>query len=404
MKIATAYSVSPSTPIACEQVIEQLLQQSETLPQLIVCYYSANHQYLQIAKNLQIAFNSSSIIGCSSCQGIMTASGFHSQSGYGLGLWALWDEVGNYGTALESFSDTSDESIVAATQKALITALDNAQRPGELPDLIWLHASPGYEERMIEAIENLVGKQVPIAGGSAADQKIQGHWSLFAQAAVATQGVAVAALFPGGEIGYSFHSGYVANRALGVVTASHGRTVYEIDHHPAADIYRKAIGLVATSHPRHISILKHSSFCPLGLLSGKVDQLPFFKLAHPSALTADGGIELFSEIKVGDTLYLMKGSKESLIHRGGRVTELSLTEPFSCEQPIGALVIYCAGCMLAIQRDINEVVHSIRQSLGDELPFLGAFTFGEQGHFITGENGHGNLMSSAIVFYQRMSQ
>lgn len=404
MKIATAYSVSSSTEVACQQAIEKLSAQSDIPPKFIVCYYSANHQYSQIAKDLHFAYGSSAIIGCSSCQGVMTEQGFHAQGGSSLALWAIWDEFGNYGTGLECFNDNSDETIFRATQKALIEALEDANRPGELPDLIWLHPSPGYEERIIEAIEQLVGKQVPIAGGSAADHKIQGHWSFLTQTSVATQGVAVAALFPGGEIGYSFHSGYVANRALGVVTASHHRTIYEIDNQPAADVYRQAIGLVASSRPNHISILKHSSFYPLGLLYGKVEQLPFFKLSHPSALTEDGGIELFSEVREGDTLYLMKGSRASLIHRGGRVTEMSLTEPFSCEQPIGALVIYCAGCMLAIQRDISEVVKSIRHSLGEDLPFIGAFTFGEQGHFITGENGHGNLMSSAVVFYQRITE
>jgi hypothetical protein len=31
-------------------------------------------------------------------------------------------------------------------------------------------------------------------------------------------------------------------------------------------------------------------------------------------------------------------------------------------------------------------------------PFLGAFTFGEQGCFVGGENRHGNLMIATLVF------
>ncbi len=401
MKIATAFSVANQTQKACCEVITSLKQQLCGPADFIVCYYSANYQYSQIAKNLQFAFLSIPIIACSSCRGVFTQAGFHSNDGAGLALWAINDKSGSYGTGLEYIEKDSDTaSIRQASQKALLQALDDANRPGELPELIWLHSSPGYEEQTIAALEELVGGQVPIVGGSAADQSNSGHWSLFTQTAMATQGVAVAALFPGGEIGYSFHSGYVTSRALGIVTASHRRTIQSIDSRPAADVYFEAIG----ADPHQVdssSILQLSAFYPIGRLAGHLDNLPFYQLAHPSAVAGDGGLKLFADVHCGDQLFLMQGSKESLIRRGGRVTQMSLTEPFSRQKPIGALIIYCAGCMLAIEHDIEEVVASVRSSLGEQLPFIGAFTYGEQGHFITGKNGHGNLMSSAVVFYQR---
>ena len=63
----------------------------------------------------------------------------------------------------------------------------------------------------------------------------------------------------------------------------------------------------------------------------------------------------------------------------------------------GALVIYCAGCMLTVQDRMGEVAQGVCQVLGDK-PFLGSFTFGEQGCFIGGSNHHGNLMISVVVF------
>ncbi|MFM2486813.1 FIST signal transduction protein [Celerinatantimonas yamalensis] len=402
MKIATAFSVLDDTEKACCEVIEQLTQDASCPPNFIVCYYSAKHQYLQIANKLQFAFLSIPIIACSSCQGVMTADGFHSESGAGLTLWAIWDDYGHYGTGLECIDNiTDDASVYQACQSALQQALAGAGRLGELPELIWLHASPGFETQMIAALEEMVGDQVPIAGGSAADQYILGDWSLFNQTAVTTQGVAVAALFPGGEIGYSFHSGYVASRALGTVTASHHRTIEMIDHRPAAEVYLEAIDEPTSDFSYPHSILEKGAFHPIGRIAGQLDQFPIFKLAHPSAVDSNAGLELFADVQCGELLYLMEGSRQSLIHRGGRVTQLSLTDPFSHQEPIGALVIYCAGCMLAVHDDVDAVVASIRRSLGEKLPFAGAFTFGEQGHFMTGKNGHGNLMCSAVVFYQR---
>ena len=46
---------------------------------------------------------------------------------------------------------------------------------------------------------------------------------------------------------------------------------------------------------------------------------------------------------------------------------------------------------------MEEVATEVREALGGK-PFLGAFTFGEQGCFTGGESHHGNLMISVVVF------
>jgi hypothetical protein len=53
--------------------------------------------------------------------------------------------------------------------------------------------------------------------------------------------------------------------------------------------------------------------------------------------------------------------------------------------------------MLAVQDDMPEVANNLNRSLGGR-PFLGTFTFGEQGCFLEGENYHGNLMISVVIF------
>ncbi|KOO10495.1 hypothetical protein AKJ18_33965 [Vibrio xuii] len=64
----------------------------------------------------------------------------------------------------------------------------------------------------------------------------------------------------------------------------------------------------------------------------------------------------------------------------------------------GSVCIICAGAMKYLGDDINEVYQIIKQEMGD-TPFICPFTFGEQGRFINGENGHGNLMISSVTFY-----
>jgi hypothetical protein len=398
MHIKTAHSLNALTIEACEEVIESLSLASCVPPSFILCYYTESHCASQIAKKLQFAFGSVVILGCSSCQGLMTEKGYHSNNLVGLGVWAIWDDSGSYGTAIEYY-DNQDILPELAAQHALEKALVQAGREGELPELIWLHAAPGFEERVIHGLQQVLGDRVPIAGGSSADNLATGHWSMFAGHQVETQGIALAVLFPGGEIGYSFHSGYVESRALGTVTASISRTIISIDNQPAADVYCKAAGIHYQPNCQHQTIIESSTLQPLGREVGLFDSVPIFKLSHPLGVTSEGGLSLFSDIQQGDYLYLMEGTRESLISRAARVTKASLEYRTRQSEPIGALVIYCAGCMLAVKDEMSTVVDNVCRSLGD-APFIGAFTYGEQGHFVSGGSGHGNLMISSVVFYQ----
>ena len=53
--------------------------------------------------------------------------------------------------------------------------------------------------------------------------------------------------------------------------------------------------------------------------------------------------------------------------------------------------------MLAIEKEIGLVSQSLAEAL-PSVPFLGNFTFGEQGRFLEGRNRHGNLMISCVLF------
>lgn len=115
--------------------------------------------------------------------------------------------------------------------------------------------------------------------------------------------------------------------------------------------------------------------------------------------TEDGGIELFTQISVGEELTLMKGSREHLIARAAKVVNAAFNQKLEESRKIGVINIFCAGPMLHLMQDMNSVCEQINQEL-EHLPFICPFTFGEQGRFIGGENGHGNLMISSAIFHK----
>jgi hypothetical protein len=48
---------------------------------------------------------------------------------------------------------------------------------------------------------------------------------------------------------------------------------------------------------------------------------------------------------------------------------------------------------------MHEVASYVNHAM-HQAPFVSPFTFGEQGQFIGGENAHGNLMISAVLFHR----
>jgi hypothetical protein len=129
--------------------------------------------------------------------------------------------------------------------------------------------------------------------------------------------------------------------------------------------------------------------------AGRIDDVAHFRLIHPDAVTPEGGLTTFAQVEHGMRLYGMRGDRERLVQRVGRVVSDAIAE-LPNDEIAGGLVVYCAGCMMAVGEQVAEVSDTASESFG-RAPWLGCFTFGEQG-VILDRNVHGNLMISAIAF------
>lgn len=337
------------------------------------------------------ALDGTAVHGATSCLGVMSDEGADCRGG--LGAFAIYDRDGDYGTAAADISDNPVEASATATRSALV----DAGRSGEAPDLIWISSAPGMEEAVLAGVQSVVGTEVPIVGGSAADNAIQGDWEVFDRASGFANGVVVSALFPSTEVSISFQNGYAPAGSVGRLTKAEGRRIHEIDGLPAARFCETWGGLEASETGEPVQILSQSTLAPLGRRIGDVASVPFYLLLHPATAYPDGSVDVFADVVEGEDLHLMTGSQDSLISRAGRVAQQARAGLQGGSDVAGALVVYCGGCMLAVQDRMDEAVEGINTALGD-VPFLGTFTFGEQGQDLNSENCHGNLMISCITF------
>ncbi len=393
MRAATAHHQGPDPALAVREAYGALVRELGGPPQWLFAQSSVQHDRESLRRALAV-LDVSALHGSSSCLGVMTRAGVILE-GPSLALFGLRDEDGSFGVG----AATPDADPAAAAGLALQRAIDAAGRQGEVPALVWLTAAPGQEEACIAGLEAVLGPEVPVVGGSAADDAVAGGWYQLTRDATYGDAVVVSALFPSGRIASAFQSGYTPTTTRGIVTRARGRTLLEIDGEPAAAVYDAWTGGAITEKLREGgSVLADTSLFPLGRRVGEVGGAPYYRLAHPAAVHPDGAIDLFADIVEGDELVLMTGDVEALLSRAGRVAvDACALADLAPADVAGALVIFCAGCMLTVRDRMDQVVAGLTEGLGG-APFLGSFTFGEQGCFVGGENRHGNLMISVTVF------
>lgn len=392
MQVATADSSELATATAVREAHAALVRALGGAPHWLLVQSSVHHDRHDLQRALA-GLDAPAVHASSSCLGSMTERGAVTERP-GLAMFGVRDPGGGFGVGAAPLGDDPH----AAAGLALQRAIDAAGRPGEMPALVWLTSAPGHEEACIAGLEALLGRDVPIVGGSAADDAVAGGWYMLTRDTTLGDGIVVSALFPTGRIISTFQSGYSPGEPLGVATRASGRVLHEIDGQPAAAVYNRGSGGAITHAMQGGNVLASTTLHPIGRRVGEVGGVPYYRLAHPAAVHPDGSLELFADISVGDNLVLMHGDPEALVTRAGRVAadarSLARVGP---DAIAGALVIFCAGCMLAVRERLDQVVHGLQQNLG-AAPFLGCFTFGEQGCFLGGENRHGNLMISVTLF------
>ena len=395
MKIASAGSSRSDPRAAINEACSILRRKLPAPPSIIFAHWSIAYPSRLVRTGILREFPGCRIHGASSCRGAMTEEGVLFDQGRGLALLGISDPDGAYGVDCRDFGPDPRQS----ASQSVLAAIAEAGRPGETPSLVRLAATPGRESEIMAGIEDVLGPDLPIIGGSAADNDVRGDWQVMASDLCLGEGLAIGVLYPSTRLYFSFHNGYSPTEQRGPVTATEGRVITTIDNLPAARVYRGwTRGLLDHLPPEGGPVLTATTLHPLGRVVGHIGGVPYFNLAHPDRITADGGLSTFADIKPGEELVLMHGTIDSLISRAGRVAQSALKSGrVPPDEIAGALVTYCAGCMLTVEERIDEVVASLNRAMANH-PFLGSFTFGEQGCFTGGENRHGNLMISTTVF------
>ncbi|MGA9526117.1 MAG: FIST C-terminal domain-containing protein [Myxococcaceae bacterium] len=261
-----------------------------------------------------------------------------------------------------------------------------------------LHSTPGGEEVIVHGLHGALPPRTAVIGGSAADDDLSGKWRVFSSELGPGDNAAVVALLDWpGPVTSAYQGGAVITSRRGIVTRARGRTIEQIDHRPAAEVYDAWLGgKLSAALVSGGSVLPDTTLTPLGVFRGVSGQLGTYVLVHPERITPDKGLTVFAEVAEGEEVIAMTSSKLGLIGRAGSLAGRALQDArMSPAQVAGALLVYCAGCKLSIGDQSGTMLKGFEAAVG--APFAAVFCYGEQGCATPERADHGNLMTSVLL-------
>lgn len=380
MPAATCLATQSSQPSAQAMALELAARASSARFGIITCTAGVDVEALRTA--LAIALPDVPFVGVTSCRSVVANGQVLAGPHAAAALWLCGDVK----------ASVAAQTVVAADDAAGRQLLRNATRglEGARPSFALFHATPGVEEPLLRGLSVDLPPGLPFLGGTAADDEIAGRWSLFTHEARFVTGAVLALVSWPGKVSAPFVSGATQTPQKGVVTKARGRTIIEIDRRPAALVYDQWLGgALGPALDSSDSILSKTTLTPLGVVrpSG-------ITLVHPERVEQPTkGLTTFAEVSQGETVMLVRSTKVALQGRPANLVSRALSDVGKLE---GALLIYCAGCMLAIDPETKLMVQAL-QSVTHTTPLIGSFNFGEQGCHVGGKPEHGNLMTGVLL-------
>lgn len=351
-------------------------------------YTSVDCNVKQVLEGAKAELGTAPIIGCTSSGGIITPGGFISSDHGFSGMMAIGDPNMAVGVAASPRGDDPRKTAREVAKEAMRKVGTDRS-----PAYYYMVASPAEEEEYVKGIADVIG-EVPFSGGSAADNTVEGKWSIFTNDQIFSDGVAVAFFYTNTPIENEFTGGYHETTNSGVITKIKGkRTLVEIDGVPAMKKYAEWTGK-KMKDLEGSNLLSSTITEPLGVKDRLGDLIA---IRHPMFGNKDGSMNIGNNLAVNTAIIQMQANVDEIIMAAAN-TAKKLKKRLPGE-PGAYLFIHCGGRKLAIGDRIGEVADEIKKVVG-ETPFIMAFTFGEYGNEQHGGNTCGGLMLSDTAFCQ----
>ena len=415
-EVGTGWSANETPDDAAAEAIGMALEgKAKKNPEFAVIFASSASDLQKIlSRARELLGNGTKIYGgTSDSRGVMTDKGFVkvSDQGYeyemmggkrGLAVMTVSSDDITFGVGYANFSAYASPR--EGARQAVIQAISSAGKSlDEKPDVVFITPTKPYEDEAIEGIEEVVGKDTVILGGSAGGPV----FGVIGDGKVYESGISLAVIYTDLPVGWVFEGGFdVRGEHSGVVTGVDGRDIQEIDHRPALDVYNEWLDgevdrlYAENKDPRVVKSLL--TLHPLYRKYTTPEGQEYYLFSHPWPTDPEQvgkGVSTSTNIREGERVYLSHGTWEILMNRIGNLPEKARIYAGigATDKVVFSAGYVCAGVLGTIPEEDREKMPILMNYKNGGSPFIATFTWGEQGQMPGIGNKHGNLLTSFLV-------
>lgn len=308
------------------------------------------------------------VIGCTSSAAICTHDGYlNAETGYA-GIMSFGGDV-QVGIAAAS----RDDGLSAREIGRRLAIEASSQLSGKKADYFFMTASPKEEEEYILGVQDILGA-IPVFGGSAADNTVEGKWSIICDDKIFSDGCAIALFSTDAKMANIYNGQYHETNNYGVITkVFNDRTLVEIDGIPAVKKYCEWTGKTEEEVAGG-NLLVATIFNPLGVkdMIGRCTGV-----RHPMAANEDSSMNIGARLVEKTACIQLHLDPEEMVEANPKTVKevddlIGIADSF--------FLVHCGGRRLGLQLENleDQIYPEVKKATGDR-EFLMVFTFGEYG-------------------------
>ncbi|MCX6266474.1 MAG: FIST C-terminal domain-containing protein [Bacteroidetes bacterium] len=222
---------------------------------------------------------------------------------------------------------------------------------------------------LTKGLNSRLKDRIPVTGGLAGDQANFAE-TLIVHNHAGERNLVIAIGFYGThlQVGYGSMGGWDSFGVDREVTRSKGNILYELDGHPALELYKRYLGDHAANLPASALLF------PLSLRL-KSSETALVRTVL-SVNEADGSMVFAGDIPQGENVRLMKANFDRLIDGANGAAEMAGISLRNSDPDL-AILISCVGRKLVLKQRVEEELEIIRDVIGNRAAMTGFYSYGE---------------------------
>jgi hypothetical protein len=376
-----------------EAALNALAQGKISSPDLVLVFGTVGYDQQLLIRTIRETTARAPLSGCSG-EGIIT-QGLVAETNFGVCVMAIQSDELRF----KNFGIKGLAAGVAGAGERLAAALKPHLDEESFASLLFIDGLVFDFDPFLEAFEKTLGREkpLPVFGGLAADNWATRKTYQYHDDEVFSEGISCVLLSGPGRIASGISHGCVPIGTRRTITRSKGNVIYEIDGVAALEVLKEYVEEGEQSQWNKLAL----NLC-LGFKTAEHLKSEYGDFVVRYIMDKDdreGCITIQSDVTEGTELWIVRRDKE-LIREGLQSISKQIKEKAGEKKPKLVLQFECMGRGKVVFREQEkiELLKTLQQDLGCDLPWIGFYTYGEIGP-ISGYNCIHNFTAVVAAIY-----